>query len=296
MKRRKKVPVGDRVFTIVNGTILIFLAVMCLLPFIYLIALSFSSASAATEGRVYLWPVEFTVAAYKQAMEGTAFIKAFFISVERLVLGVTINLLLLILTAYPLSKTNKELPGRSVVSWFFIITMLVGGGLIPGYLVVLYTGLMDTIWAMILPGAITAYNLTVMLNFFRTVPKELEESALIDGANQLQILFKIYVPISLPAIATMVVFCAVGHWNEWFSGLLYMKTTEHYPLMTYLQTIITSPDYSSLNTSQLEELAKVSSKTYHAAEIIISTVPILIIYPICQRYFVKGMTLGSMKG
>ncbi|MEG1887719.1 MAG: carbohydrate ABC transporter permease [Oscillospiraceae bacterium] len=295
-KNRKPTSIGDRIFSLVNGTILIILSALCLIPFIYLIALSFSSASAATAGEVFLWPVGFTLAAYKQALQGSAFIKALMVSVVRVVLGVSINILLLILTAYPLSKSNKELPGRSVFSWFFIITMLVGGGLIPAYLMVLYTGLMDTVWALILPGAITAYNLTVMLNFFRAVPKELEESAVIDGANQFQILFRIYVPLSMAAIATMIVFCTVGHWNEWFGGLLYMKTVSHYPLMTYLQTVITSPDYSTLNTMQLDELAKVSSKTYQAAQIMISTVPILIIYPICQRYFVKGMTLGSLKG
>ena len=290
-----KASAGEKVFNIANYIVLAFLAGICLLPFVHLLAVSFSSSAAATSGRVGLWPIEFTLAAYKQAIKGTAFIRSLGISVMRVVLGVTVNLVLMILTAYPLSKSNRELPGRTVFAWFFIITMLISGGLIPTYLVVINTGLKDSIWALIIPGAVSAYNVTVTLNFFRTIPKALEECALIDGASQLQILLRVYIPLSVPVIATMLVFCTVGHWNEWFSGMIYMSNQSRYPLMTYLRTIITQPDYSSLDTLQLEELAKVSSKTYQAAQILISTAPILAIYPLCQRHFVKGMILGSVK-
>lgn len=291
-----KKSMGEKVFNAANHVILLLATVLCLAPFIHLAALSFSSAAAATSGRVSFWPVEFTTAAYRQALEGKEFVTSLWISAVRVVLGVSVNILLLIITAYPLSKTNSRLPGRSAVSWFFIVTMLISGGLIPTYLIVMKTGLLNSIWSLILPGAVSAFNLTVMLNFFRGIPSSLEECALIDGANQLHILFKIYVPLSTPAIATMIIFCTVGHWNDWFSGMIYMSSRTRYPLMTYLQTVITSPDYSSLSTLELEKLSKLSNKTYQAAQILIATTPILIIYPFCQKYFVTGLTLGSIKG
>ncbi|MEG1887402.1 MAG: carbohydrate ABC transporter permease [Oscillospiraceae bacterium] len=288
--------IGDCVFSICNGIILIILALLCLIPFIHMLSVSLSSPAAATAGEVSLWPIGFSTAAYKYALDGIDFLRSFWNSIIRVVLGVALNLILIVITAYPLSKSKSQIPGRSVLSWFFIITMLIGGGMIPMYLVVVETHIINTIWALILPGAVTAFNLTVVLNFFRGIPKGLEESALIDGASHLRILISIYIPLSVPILATMIVFFTVGHWNEWFSGMIYLNTKAQYPLMTYLQSVITTPDYSTLNTAQLEELSKVCGKTYQAAQILIATVPILIIYPICQKHFVKGMTLGSMKG
>ena len=291
----KKSP-GDKAFNVANMVVLTLLAAFCLAPFLHLVAVSFSSASAATSGRVALWPVEFTTAAYRQALKGERVTASLLMSLLRVLAGVGTNIGLLLLTAYPLSKSNDRLPGRSFFSWYFMITMLIGGGLIPTYLVVMQTGLLDTIWALVLPGAISAYNLTIVLNFFRGIPQSLEECALIDGANHIQILLKIFVPLSTPVIATMTIFCTVTHWNDWFSGLIYMGSQSRYPLMTYLQTIITTPDYSAMDSMTLEALSQVSNKTFQAAQILIATLPVLVIYPFCQKYFVTGLTLGSVKG
>lgn len=287
---------GEKLFETINYIFLAFLALTCVMPFIHMFAVSFSASSAATAGRVSFWPVEFSLSSYEYAFQRPEFFRAFFVSLERVLLGVSVNMALLILTAYPLSKTKKELPGRSFFSWIFVVTMFVGGGLIPTYLVVSATGIRNSIWALILPGAVQAFNVTILLNFFRQLPKELEESALMDGAGQLRILLSIYVPLSIPALATLTIFNTVGHWNEWFSALIYMNSEKKYPLQTYLQGMIVNPDWTLVDTTQRELMAKISNKTFKAAQILIATVPVLVVYPFMQKYFVKGMTLGSLKG
>lgn len=294
--RMKRMTFGEKIFVVSNYTFLGVLAVSCLLPFMHMLALSFSSSAAATAGRVTLWPVDFALNSYQFAFQRPEFIAAFLVSVKRVLLGVTFNMLILVLAAYPLSKTNRELPGRTWISWIFVVTMFVGGGLIPTYLVVSATGIRNSIWALILPGAVQAFNITILLNFFRQLPKELEESAFIDGAGQLKILFSIYLPLSIPALATLIIFNTVGHWNEWFSAIIYIDSQKKYPLQTYLQGMIVDPDWTLVDTTQRELMAKISGRTFKAAQILIATVPVLIVYPFLQRYFIKGMTLGSLKG
>ena len=292
----KKITFGEKTFVVFNYMFLGLLAVSCLLPFIHMVAISFSSSAAATAGRVTLWPVDFALNSYQFAFQRPEFVTAFLVSVERVLLGVTFNMLILVLTAYPLSKSGRELPGRTWISWIFVVTMFVGGGLIPTYLVVSATGIRNSIWALIIPGAVQAFNITILLNFFRQLPKELEESAFIDGAGQLKILFSIYLPLSIPALATLTIFNTVGHWNEWFSALIYMDSQKKYPLQTYLQGMIVDPDWTLVDTTQRELMAKISSRTFKAAQILIATVPVLVVYPFLQKYFIKGMTLGSLKG
>ncbi len=292
----KKITFGEKTFVVFNYMFLGLLAVSCLLPFIHMVAISFSSSAAATAGRVTLWPVDFALNSYQFAFQRPEFVTAFLVSVERVLLGVTFNMLILVLTAYPLSKSGRELPGRTWISWIFVVTMFVGGGLIPTYLVVSATGIRNSIWALIIPGAVQAFNITILLNFFRQLPKELEESAFIDGAGQLKILFSIYLPLSIPALATLTIFNTVGHWNEWFSALIYMDSQKKYPLQTYLQGMIADPDWTLVDTTQRELMAKISSRTFKAAQILIATVPVLVVYPFLQKYFIKGMTLGSLKG
>lgn len=291
----KKSP-GDIVFTIINYFILALLALVCVLPFVHLIAISFSTSAMATAGKVGLWPVQPTFASYQYAFQSPRFIRAFGITLLRVLLGVSLNMILLVLTAYPLSKRDREMPGRTLISWYFIIPMFIGGGLIPTYLVISATGLTNTIFALVIPGAVSVYNVMILLNFFRQIPKELEESAMMDGASQLVCLVKIYLPLSVPCLATLFIFCTVGHWNAWFDGVIYMSSTKNYPLMSYLQNLITSPDMSLVDPAQAELLSKINSKTFQAAQIVIATTPIMIVYPFMQKYFVTGMTLGAMKG
>lgn len=296
MKIKIKTSFGDRIFVTCNYTLLFLLALVCVLPFIHIVAVSFSSSAEATAGFVSLWPKQFTLSSYNYAFRNAEFIAAFFVSIKRVVLGVSLDMFILVLTAYPLSKSDRQMPGRTAIAWIFVITMFVSGGLIPTYLIVTATQLTNTIWALILPGMVQAFNITVLLNFFRQLPKELEESALIDGAGQMIILFRIYLPLSLPALATLIIFDSVGHWNEWFSAIIYMDSQKLYPLQTYLRSIIVDPNRSLLDVNQLKLLSKVSSQTFKAAQILIATFPILCAYPFLQRYFIKGLTLGSLKG
>lgn len=287
---------GDRVFHILNYGFVGLLALFCVLPFIHVLALSLSSAVAADKGIVGLWPRQLTTVAYEYAFSQSLFLRAFLNSIKRVVLGVSLNLIFITLTAYPLSKKNRVMPGRSAFAWFFMITMLVNGGLIPTYLIVAWTGLRNTIWALVLPGAVYAFNVALLLNFFRQVPSELEESAFLDGAGAWRILIQIYIPLSLPALATLTIFSTVGHWNEWFQGMIYMDRVRDYPLQTYLQGIIVNPTTDLTDVNQVEMMLKVSRKNFNSAQIVIATVPVILVYPFLQRYFVKGLMIGSLKG
>ena len=291
----KKTP-GEKTFDAFNHIFLAILALLCLLPFVHILSVSFSSSNAATAGRVGLWPVELSLNSYQYAMQNAEFTAAFGVTVKRVIIGLAVDTIVVILTAYPLSKTNAEMPGRTFIAWIFVTTMFIGGGLIPTYLVVSAMKLRNSIWALIIPMAIKPFNITVLLNFFRQTPKELEESANIDGASQMRILIQIFLPLALPALATLTIFDTVFHWNEWFSGMIYMDKQINYPLQTYLQGVIIRPDFTLLDAHQIELMSKISSKTFQAAQIMIATVPILIIYPFLQKYFVKGLTLGSLKG
>ena len=296
--RKLKRSIPDRLFIIINHLFLVFLGVICLLPFIHVVALSFSHTSMATAGKVKFWPQMFTVAPYEFLFSRAEFMTSFWVTIRRVILGLSLDLLIMITMAYPLSRSKRQLPGRTIFSWMLIITMFVNGGLIPNYLLIVNLGLKNKIWALVLPGAVQAFNIAVLLNFFRNIPKELEEAAIIDGAGQQRILWRIFVPLSIPALATLVVFQATGHWNEWFSGMIYMTDSANYPLSTYMRTILVNPSISviGLLPHELEMALQISSRTFQSAAIVVGTIPILCVYPFLQRYFVKGMTLGGLKG
>jgi len=287
---------SGKIFMIVNVSILIFLTLICVLPLINVLSISFSSSAAASAGKIKLLPVDFNISSYKYVLSKHEFIISLIVSFKRLFLGVIVNMILTILVAYPLSKDNKTFRSRSIYTWFFLITILFSGGLIPTYMVLRSFGILDTIWALILPGAVPVFNVILLLNFFKEVPIEIEEAAFIDGAGPWLSLLKIYIPLSTPSLATIVLFCAVGHWNSWFDGLIYMNNPSHYPLQSYLQTVIINTDMSRVSASQLKDMALISDRTTKAAQIFIGAIPILCVYPFLQKYFTKGMTLGSVKG
>jgi len=295
----KKNRAGDRVFVLFNTAFFIVLALLCLLPIVNVLAVSFSSSTAAGAGIVTLWPVDFTLKSYQYALNKPEFLQSLVVSVERLGTGVALNMLLTIVCAYPLSKDKKTFRWRGPYLWFFFVTMVFSGGLIPWYMTIQNLHLGNTLWALILPGAVPVFNVILLLNFFRGVPKELEESAAMDGATVWQVLWKIVVPLSKPALATIALFSAVGHWNSWFDGLVLMSDPKNYPLQTYLQTVVVSRDmtlFQHATREQLEMLQAISDRTTKAAQIFIATLPILLVYPFLQRYFVKGLTLGAVKG
>lgn len=283
-------------FTILNYIIIGFLGLICLIPLIHVLAISLSSSASATAGLVTLWPVDFTLESYAYVARRSAFWKSMLVSVERVVLGVGLNMFFCITAAYPLSKAQDQFRCRSVYAWFFFITMLVSGGLIPTYMVIRETGLMGTIWALVLPGAVPVYNIVLLLNFFRQTPRELEEAAIMDGANQWIILWRVYVPTSTAALATVGLYSTVYHWNEWFNGILYMKLPEQYPLQSYLRSVVIDMKLTNMGAQDWQALALVSDKTVKCAQIFLAALPILLVYPFLQKYFVKGMVLGSVKG
>ncbi|RCX13492.1 carbohydrate ABC transporter membrane protein 2 (CUT1 family) [Anaerobacterium chartisolvens] len=284
------------IFNILNSTFLIFAAFICLMPLIHIAAVSFSSSSAAAANSVTFWPVEFSLNSYQYVARRSAFWAAMLTSVQRIALGGAINVLLTILVAYPLSKETREFRFRTFYAWAFFLTMLFAGGLIPWYMIIKQMGLIDKIWALILPGAVPVFSVILLLNFFREVPKELSEAAFIDGAGHWTTLWKIYVPVSTPALATILLFSLVGHWNSWFDGLILMNNPKNYPLQSYIQTIVVQRNFNMLTRREIEELATISDRTLRAAQIFLGSLPIISVYPFLQKYFVKGIVLGGVKG
>ena len=290
----KSKTIGGKTADILIYLTVIFMTMCCLFPLLNMVAISFSDKAAASANMVGLGPVDFTTSAYKTLLGESQFWVSFWISIKRVFLGTIINMILTILLAYPLSKSKREFKGHDVYMYIVIFAMLFSGGMIPIYLTIKSYGLLNSIWALILPGAVPVFNVILLMNFFKGVPKSLEEAAAIDGASKLTILLKIYLPISMPALATIILFCIVNHWNDFFSGLVYMNKTSMYPLQTYIQQL--SVDMSQItDPEQLKRFAQVSNKTLDAAKIVVSTIPLLIIYPFLQKYFVSGIVIGAVK-
>lgn len=292
-----KPTISRKLFVMINTIVLTGITLLGIIPFIHLLSISLSSNTAAMAGEVKLWPVGFSWDAYVYLGEKVEFFRSLWVSIERVVLGTAVNMFLVFITAFPLSKSNDQFKYRTPYVWFFAITMFFGGGLIPTYIVVKNTGLIDSMWSLILPGALNVWNMVLMLNFFRSIPKELDEASRIDGAGHWRVLWQIYLPVSLPSIATIGLFTIVGHWNAWFDGILYMNSPEKYPLQTYLSTLIMSinAQMTSISIEQLKAMENLSEKTLRTAQIFMGALPIMVVYPFLQKYFVKGMTVGSVK-
>lgn len=285
---------GYKIFSAVNYTFIGVLSILCILPILHILAVSFSSMAPASANLVGFWPIGFTTDAYVKTFGNSNFINSLIVSLERTVLATVIGMALVLITAYPLAKEDSAFRGRSIYTWFLVFTILFSGGLIPSYILVQKLGLMDTIWALVLPGALSVWNVILMMNFFRGLPKELEEAAYLDGAGQFKTLILVYIPLSLPSIATLSLFTMVYHWNAWFDGMIYMSDIKNYPLASLLQTIIVQQDFSKINVDA-SMLENVSQRTVRAAQIFIGALPILMVYPFLQRFFVKGLVLGAVK-
>ncbi len=294
-----KISKGEQIFRVCNTAFLICVSVLCLLPIINVLSISFSSSAAAAAGKVSLFPVDFTLSSYRYALGQKAFFDAFFITIQRTFAGTAISLFVVVLTAYPLSKEASEFPQRTYYAWFFFFTMLFNGGLVPTYMIIRNLGLIDSIWVLIIPGAMSVWNTILFLNFIRGLPKDVFEAAFIDGASHFTTLFKMVLPMAKPAIATIALFTIVGHWNSWFDGLIFMNDQKKFPLQTYMQSITVSINFERLqdmDEESLKRLSEISNRTFKAAQIFLATFPILIAYPFLQKYFVKGIVIGSVKG
>jgi len=285
---------GYTVFTFSNTIFLSLLSLVCVLPLLHVLALSFSSRAAATANIVNFWPIGFTTDAYVKTLGNEMFLRSLWIGLERTALGTAISMAVVTMAAYSLSKTAHRFPGRQIYIWVFVFTMLFSGGLIPSYVLISKLHLIDQIWALVLPSAVSVWNMILMLNFFRTIPQDLEEAAYIDGAGHLRVLWSVYLPVSMPSIATLSLFTMVFHWNSWFDGMIYMTKPEGYPLATYLHSMIVSDNLSRVGVT-LESIENFSNRTVKSAQIFIGALPILLVYPFLQKYFVKGIVLGSVK-
>ena len=288
---------SDRIVSVISYVTVTVLMLTCLLPIVHTLALSLSSKAAATAGLVTLWPVNFTMAAYKAILKDKQFFTSFLVSVERVALGGGLNVLFCIAMAYPLSKSKKLFPQRNVYMWFMVFTMLFSGGMIPAYLLIGKLGLMNTIWSLVLPSAVPVYNIILLMNYFKGLPNELDEAARIDGANPWRIMVSIFVPLAKPCIATIALFSIVGHWNAFFDGAIYINEASKMPLQTYIQQLVVNMNVStSLSPQEQLQLAEVSGKSFNAAKVFVTMLPLMVLYPFLQRYFVKGIVLGSVKG
>lgn len=274
--------------------IVILMTLCCLLPLLNTLAISFSNNSAVNANQVGILPVGFTLSSYKKLLEDNQFWRSAWISVLRVVLGTGLNMLMMILLAYPLSKSKNRFASRDIYMKLVIFVMLFNGGLIPGYIIVSKLHLLNTIWALVLPGAVPVFNVILLMNFMKGLPEALEEAAVIDGASEWTILTRVVLPISKPGLATVALFCIVSHWNDYFQGLIYMRTPSKYPLQTYIQQL--TIDVSQIaDPQQLIYFMTISTRTLNAAKIVVATVPLLVIYPFLQRYFVTGIVIGAVK-
>ena len=273
--------------------VVILMALFCILPLINILAVSFNAKQSAD--MVFLWPRDWSFESYKIMLSRDELFTSLWVSVKRVVLGVVINTILTVLTAYPLSRDGRVYKTRKFYVGILVFCMLFNGGMVPTIiLVTVWLNLGNTVWALVLSGAVPIFNVILVMNFMRQMPKEIEEAAWMDGATSFKTLLYVVIPLSVPVIATVMMFSFVAHWNDWFSGLLYMTDVAKYPFQTYIQSTITAPDIS--NMIDLENYANVSDKTIKAAQTIVGLIPMIIVYPFVQKYFASGITLGAVKG
>ncbi|QJC50403.1 carbohydrate ABC transporter permease [Paenibacillus albicereus] len=288
--------IGSRAFDGANYIVLALLLFSCLYPLWYTFCVSISDKAAANAGLVTIYPIGFSLASYKEIMSDALFFNSFWISIQRTVLGTGLSLFVTVLMAYPLARPSREFRLRNTFMWILVFCMLFSGGLIPWYLTVQSYGLIDSIWALVLAGGLPVFDVILIMNFFRNLPKELNEAAVVDGAGPWAILFRVYLPCSVPVLAAVALFIGVYHWNEFFNGLVLMNTSANYPLQTYIQQLVVNiPTGTNLTPDQYKKLSELSNRTLNSAKVFIAMMPMLIVYPFLQKYFVSGIMLGAVK-
>lgn len=284
---------GEKAFRIVNAILIILLTLLSLFPFVHTLAQSFSSARALMSGEVFLWPVEFQLTSYQSVFQDVTMIRSFVFTVILTIVNTVICMAMTVLAAYPMSK--KFLPGRSFLMTLIVITMFFSAGTIPNYMVIKNLHLLDTVWALILPGMVSAYNMIVMRTSFMAISPSMLEAAELDGCSHFRALTTIVLPLSLPILATISLFYAVGRWNGFSDALYYITDQNLYPLQLKLQQIITADRLTDTSSLDPEQVQNIIPEGIKAASIIFSTLPILIPYPFLQKYFISGVMLGSIK-
>lgn len=288
--------VGKKVtaFDVVLVVIMVLLSAIFLYPLLNMLALSFSDSQELKSLPVYLWPKGFSLESYKALLGDSRTLLYYWNTVKYASVGTVIMLLTTSLMAYPLSI--PALRGRRLVSVLLTITMFFGGGLIPYYVTIMQLGMINTFWVMVIPGAISAYNVIVFKTFFMSIPEALRESASLDGAGHVRILFQIVLPLSKAVLATFALFSIVGYWNDYMTALLYLRDDTKYPIQLLMRRLLVLMDYKDASTAQmLKDFQKISTRTTKAAATIITVVPVLCVYPFMQKHFAKGVLVGSIK-
>ncbi len=288
---------SDRAFGVLTCAVIVLLTLLCLVPLLHMVALSFSHKAAVTSGSVGIWPVGFNLEAYKMILADAQYFRSFGISVARVVVGTVYNIITTILFAFPLSHDKRQWPSRNLYMLFMLFTMMFGnGGLVPWYFTVKKVGLLGSFWALVIPGGVCFGHVILLMNAMRNLPKSLRESAELDGAGYLSLMRNIYLPLTLPTMAVIVLYCVVGHWNEFFAARILIKKMELLPLQSYIYSLrMTETQLSTLSTTEMMQLETLSGRAFEAAKIVVATVPVLLVYPFIQRYFVGGITLGAVK-
>lgn len=292
---RRKEGASRRIFIAVNYILCTLVALLCLLPVVHVLAVSFSSKLAVFSGNVYFLPRQATLDNYRFVMRDSQFFNSYGITVIRAVMALVISMPLMMLAAYPLSLPKSRFSKKRLFTWYFIVPMLFNGGMIPTYLIVKGTGLIDTLWALVLPCAVPPFYLILLMNYIKGLPESLMEAAYIDGANHTTTLIRIILPLSLPALASISLFLVLGHWNDYFMAMIYIRKAELKPLQAYLRSVIIV-DPSAQDAANVESLAQnLTPDATNGAKIFLGLLPIMAVYPFVQKYFVKGIVRGSVK-
>lgn len=287
-------PFLSAAFDIVNSLMLVLIGTVMVIPFLYIFAVSFSSLHEYMSSDLLLWPKEWVLDSYRYIFASKSFIRSLGLTIFITVIGTLVNLMFTSAMAYGLTR---KLPGQSFMLFLVLFTVLFSAGMIPTYMIVKETGLLDSLWALIIPSAIAPFNLIVMRQFFLGIPEELNEAAYIDGANELNTFFKVILPLSKPALATFCLFYAVGHWNNYFAGILYLNDPTLWPIQVILRQIVLLNDpMNSLGSVTMMMENPPPPETIQMAATLVATLPILIVYPFLQKHFAKGVMIGSVKG
>ena len=296
-KRKVKISTGDQMFYLISGLILTAIFLLILYPCIFVVSASFSSGTAVQSGKVILWPVDISFVGYDTVFHNVNIWKGFINSLFYTFAGTIINVTLTMLAAYPLSR--KDLVGRDKLMLFFTFTMFFNGGIITNYILVSKLGLIDTRWSMLLPGAMSIYNMIIARTFLQnSIPNELLEAAELDGCTDIQYLLQVVLPLSKAVLAVLVLFYGVAHWNTYFNAMIYLRNRELFPLTLFLKEILISGqiDPSTVSDPELAEKVSQLAGVIKYSLIVVSMVPVMIVYPFVQKYFVKGVTIGAVKG
>ncbi|WP_144934394.1 carbohydrate ABC transporter permease [Paenibacillus sp. 32O-W] len=288
---------GDKVFDFVNTLLLIVLTIVVLYPLVFVLSASISSPNAVVKGELWLLPKDITFVGYQRIFENNDIITGYRNTIFYTLLGTAINLVMTTCAAYPLSR--RDFKGRNVITAFIVFTMFFSGGLIPVYLLVKNLGMLNTFWALVIPNAVSVWNIVIMRTFFQSsIPYEIQEAASIDGCNNFQILFRVVLPLSMPIIAVMILFYAVGHWNAFFNALIYLTDRAKYPLQLVLREILIQGQMQDMIDMADDSLAKkvMEVEAIKYAVVVVANLPVLALYPFLQKYFVKGVMIGALKG